>query len=165
LSDSSAAAPSTFACPRRQLLIGAGAGGVALLAACGSSGGGSNTNAGNGSGTSTAPSTTGGSSPNSNSTGNVNGIIALSAVPADSSVSVQDSTGRILLITQSGGKLTALDATCTHMQCTVAPDKKILQCPCHGSQYSLTGAVLQGPAPSALNAVNVKVVSGQVVLA
>ena len=80
-------------------------------------------------------------------------------------MSVQDSTGRTLLITQSGGKLTALDATCTHMQCTVAPDGKILQCPCHGSQYTLTGSVVRGPAPAALHVVSVKVVGGQVVLA
>ena len=51
------------------------------------------------------------------------------------------------------------------MQCTVAPDGSKLQCPCHGSQYTLTGSVIQGPAPAALNAVSVKVVSGQVVLA
>jgi Rieske Fe-S protein len=80
-------------------------------------------------------------------------------------VSVKDSTGRTLLITQSGGTLTALDATCTHMQCTVAPDGPKLQCPCHGSQYTLTGAVTQGPAPAALHDVSVKVVGGQVVLA
>ncbi len=86
-------------------------------------------------------------------------------MPSDSSVSATDPTGRTLLITQSGGKLTALDATCTHQACTVAPAGTILQCPCHGSQYSLTGSVLQGPAPAALHVVNVKVVSGQVVLA
>lgn len=155
MSGSSAAEPSTFTCPRRQLLIGAGAGGVALLAACGSSGG-SKANVGTGdTGASSAPSGGGGAK----------GIIALSSVPSDASVSVKDSTGRTLLITQSGGKLTALDATCTHMQCTVAPDGSKLQCPCHGSQYSLTGTVLQGPAPAPLKVVNVKVVSGQVVLA
>jgi cytochrome b6-f complex iron-sulfur subunit len=80
-------------------------------------------------------------------------------------VSVTDSTGRTLLITQSGGKLTALDATCTHMQCTVAPDRSKLQCPCHGSQYTLTGSVIQGPATAALHVVSVKVAGGQVVLA
>jgi cytochrome b6-f complex iron-sulfur subunit len=155
LSKSSAAEPSRFTCPRRQVLIGAGAGGVALLAACGSSGG-SKTDAGTGdTGASSAPSSGGGTQ----------GIIALSDVPSDKAVSVKDSTGRTLLITQSGGKLTALDATCTHMACTVAPDGSKLTCPCHGSQYSLTGSVIQGPAPSALKVVNVKVVSGQVVLA
>jgi cytochrome b6-f complex iron-sulfur subunit len=164
LSKSSAAEPSTLTCPRRQLLIGAGAGGVALLAACGSSGG-SNANAGTGNtGTSTtAPAGTTSSPPSSAAA--VKGIIALSAVPSDSAVSVKDPTGRTLLITQSGGKLTALDSTCTHMGCTVAPDKSKLQCPCHGSQYTLTGEVTQGPAPAALHPVNVKVVSGQVVLA
>ncbi len=161
LSDSSAATPSTFSCPRRQLLLGAGAGGVALLAACGSSGG-SNTSTGT---TSTAPSSTAPSTAGSSSSAAVKGIVALSAVPSDASVSVKDSTGRTLLITQSGGKLTALDATCTHMQCTVAPDGSKLQCPCHGSQYTLTGTVIQGPAPAPLHVVSVKVVGGQVVLA
>jgi cytochrome b6-f complex iron-sulfur subunit len=151
LSDSEAAVPSTFTCPRRQLLIGAGAGGVALLAACGSSGGGASSGSTPGSGS--------GASAGSGA------LIALSSVPSDSAVSVKDPTGRILLITQSGGKLTALDATCTHMQCTVAPSGSMLQCPCHGSQYSLTGSVIQGPAPAALHPVGVKVVSGQVVLA
>jgi len=95
----------------------------------------------------------------------VKGIIALSDVPKDSAVTVMDSTGRTLLLTQSGGKLTALDATCTHMACTVAPSGDHLACPCHGSMYTLTGQVTQGPAPKALNPVSVKVVSGQVELA
>ncbi len=161
MSDTSAA-PSSFTCPRRQLLIGAGAvGGVAVLAACGSSGsssGNASTNIGTDAGSASSPAAGSGSTA-------VKGIIALSAVPSDSSVSVKDSTGRILLITQSGGKLTALDSTCTHMGCTVAPDGSKLQCPCHGSQFTLTGSVIQGPAPSALHPVSVKVVAGQVVLA
>jgi cytochrome b6-f complex iron-sulfur subunit len=133
-----------------------------VLAACGSSGssGNASTNIGGGGG----PASTSSPATGSGATG-VKGIIALSAVPADTSVSVQDSTGRTLLITQSGGKLTALDSTCTHMGCTVAPDGSKLQCPCHGSQFTLTGSVIQGPAPSALHPVSVKVVSGQVVLA
>jgi cytochrome b6-f complex iron-sulfur subunit len=161
LSDSSAQTPSTFTCPRRQMLLGAGIGGVALLAACGSSG---KSNSG-GSSPDTGGASTGGATGGSSTGGTTKGIIALSAVPSNSSVSVKDSTGRILLITLSGGKLTALDSTCTHMQCTVAPDGTILQCPCHGSQYSLTGSVLRGPAPAPLAVVSVKVVGGQVVLA
>lgn len=93
------------------------------------------------------------------------GIIALSAVPADTAVSVKDPTGRTLLVTQSGGKLTALDATCTHQGCTVAPNGAALACPCHGSTFTLTGAVTQGPAPTALHTVAVKASGGQVVLA
>jgi nitrite reductase/ring-hydroxylating ferredoxin subunit len=86
-------------------------------------------------------------------------------IPSDSSVSVKDPTGRILLMTQSGGKLTALDSTCTHQGCTVAPDGSQLMCPCHGSEYSLTGAVKRGPATIALHTVAVKVTGDQVSLA
>ncbi len=137
-------------CARRQLLLGAGVGGVALVAACSSS---------SSSGNPGTAATSGGGG------GGSGGIIALAKVPSDSAVSVQDSTGRILLLTQSGGKLTALDATCTHQGCTVSPAGQELMCPCHGSQFTLTGAVTSGPAPTALHPVAVKVVSGQVVLA
>jgi cytochrome b6-f complex iron-sulfur subunit len=155
LPDSAAPAPAPFACARRQLLLGAGVGGVALVAAgCGSSGG-----------SSTSSGSTASAGASGDGTSGAQGIIALSKVPSDSAVSVQDSTGRTLLITQSGGKVTALDATCTHMQCTVGVSGSKLMCPCHGSQYTLTGQVTQGPAPAALAAVAVKVTSGQVVLA
>ncbi len=136
-------------CARRQLLLGAGVGGVALVAACSSS-----SSSGN-SGTGTTSGGAGGSA----------GIIALAKVPSDTAVSVRDSTGRILLLTQSGGTLTALDSTCTHQGCTVSPAGPALVCPCHGSQFTLTGAVTSGPAPTALHTVAVKVVAGQVELA
>jgi Rieske Fe-S protein len=43
---------------------------------------------------------------------------------------------------------TAIDAICTHMHCTVAFNTKNmdLECPCHGSRYSLAGKVTMGPA-------------------
>lgn len=167
MSDSAASAPATFSCARRELLLGAGVGGVALLAACGSSSS-SSSPAPSAAATSAAGSTsapgTAASAPAA-----VKGLIALADVPTDASVSVPVSTSvsrqGALLITQSGGKLTALDATCTHLGCKVAPDGSRLACPCHGSQYTLTGQVTQGPAPAALHAVAVKVTSGEVVLA
>lgn len=131
-----------FTCARRQVLLGAGAGGVVLVVAgCG--------------GASGKPSGTSGSA----------GLIALKDVPSDSAVSVRDSTGRRLLLTRSGGTLKALDAKCTHEGCTVAAKGADLQCPCHGSAFTLTGQVTQGPAPTALHPVAVKIVSGQVELA
>ena len=41
---------------------------------------------------------------------------------------------------------------CTHARCGVRYDhvNQIFNCPCHGSRYALTGAVLQGPATRAL---------------
>jgi Rieske Fe-S protein len=159
-----------FVCARRQILMGAGLGGVALVAAaCGSSSGGSGAATTPSAADSSAPSSAAASSaaPSSGATSSaatVQGIIALSEVPTDSSVSVK-ADGKTLLITQSGGKLTALDATCTHQGCTVAPDGDHLACPCHGSQFGLTGDVKSGPATVALHTVAVKVESDQVVLA
>lgn len=43
----------------------------------------------------------------------------------------------------------ALNAVCTHLGCVVpwVPAEKKFKCPCHGSQYDPTGAVVRGPAP------------------
>jgi nitrite reductase/ring-hydroxylating ferredoxin subunit len=142
-------------------MLGAGIGGVVLVAAAcgstGSSGGSSNP------GTSGAQPSSGAGSPAGS--GSSQGIIALSKVPSDSAVSVKDPTGRTLLISLSGGRLTALDSTCTHQGCTVGIVGDHLACPCHGSQFSLTGAVESGPATVPLHPVEVKVSSGEVVLA
>jgi cytochrome b6-f complex iron-sulfur subunit len=46
------------------------------------------------------------------------------------------------------GKFAVLDATCTHMQCTVTYNalNLTLDCPCHDSSYELDGRVIGGPA-------------------
>jgi len=54
----------------------------------------------------------------------------------------------------------AVSAICSHLGCTVLPSGcapgpscpagSRLQCPCHGSQYDLTGGLLQGPAGTGL---------------
>lgn len=43
----------------------------------------------------------------------------------------------------------ALNAVCTHLGCVVPWNRaeQKFMCPCHGSQYSKTGAVVRGPAP------------------
>ena len=151
-----------FVCARRQVLLGASVGGVVLVAAaCG--GGSSSSGSTTPSTTDTGSSSAAGSSGGAGST--ATGFVALSKIPSGSSVSVKDPTGRILLMTQSGGKVVALDSTCTHQGCTVAPSGGQLACPCHGSTFSLTGAVEQGPASVALHTVAVKVSGGQVSLA
>ncbi|MCA1826491.1 MAG: ubiquinol-cytochrome c reductase iron-sulfur subunit [Myxococcales bacterium] len=44
----------------------------------------------------------------------------------------------------------AVSAICSHLGCTVlphtSPSGSILHCPCHGSEFDLTGAFIQGPA-------------------
>lgn len=59
----------------------------------------------------------------------------------------------ILLMTKEG-ELRALSAICTHLGCTVAMESKSektrLHCPCHGSNFDLTGKVINGPAKKPL---------------
>jgi len=43
-------------------------------------------------------------------------------------------------------KYTALLTHCTHKGCEVRPVGDILVCPCHGSEFSNTGKVLESPA-------------------
>jgi Rieske Fe-S protein len=54
----------------------------------------------------------------------------------------------ILLVRSSTTVVAAVSDICTHAGCGVRYDhvNKILSCPCHGSQYALTGTVLRGPA-------------------
>ncbi len=46
----------------------------------------------------------------------------------------------------------ALSAVCTHLGCITRfqPDRNLIACPCHGSQFTLTGEVVAGPAPRPL---------------
>ncbi len=46
--------------------------------------------------------------------------------------------------------LTVINLSCTHNGVTVMPSGNQWLCPAHGSQFSLTGKVLQGPARTAL---------------
>jgi glycine/D-amino acid oxidase-like deaminating enzyme/nitrite reductase/ring-hydroxylating ferredoxin subunit len=57
------------------------------------------------------------------------------------------------------GRLTLLSPTCTHMGCRVEwnPAESTWDCPCHGSRFKPTGAVLSGPAESPLVRVKKKV--------
>ena len=43
-------------------------------------------------------------------------------------------------------RFAALSVVCTHLGCDVDVERERLVCPCHGSTYDRSGAVLQGPA-------------------
>jgi len=63
----------------------------------------------------------------------------------------------IILLTESN-ELKALDATCTHLDCTVQhrPDLGILWCSCHNGRYGLDGSNISGPPPRPLKSYQVK---------
>lgn len=53
-----------------------------------------------------------------------------------------------VLVKLHDGTYEALSAKCTHLGCTVAfeQDKETFYCNCHGSEFSIDGKVLKGPA-------------------
>lgn len=57
-----------------------------------------------------------------------------------------------IIIFHTGDGYLALSSVCTHQGCQVGYDhgEGNLPCPCHGSIFSTTGSVLQGPAVSPL---------------
>jgi nucleotide-binding universal stress UspA family protein/nitrite reductase/ring-hydroxylating ferredoxin subunit len=59
---------------------------------------------------------------------------------------------RVAVYRDRRGAVHALSAKCTHMGCTVKwnPTDKAFDCPCHGSRFSPTGEVVNGPAASPL---------------
>ena len=62
----------------------------------------------------------------------------------------------IVLFQNASGELFAISTTCTHAGCEVRKTKSKFECPCHGSQYDLSGKVIRGPAPAALTRFPVK---------
>ncbi len=64
---------------------------------------------------------------------------------------VTASTGTYLVARIAQSAFTAVTAVCTHEGCAVTGFANSLYvCPCHGSEFSTSGAVVQGPASSAL---------------
>ena len=57
---------------------------------------------------------------------------------------------RIAIIKDAAG-FAAVSMVCTHMPCALQFRTKKFECPCHGSVFSLSGAVLTGPAKEALS--------------
>ena len=137
--------------PRRTLMLGASAAGAALaLAACSSAEPESGTTAP----TAEAPTA---ESPSA-------AIATLSDIPVGGSISAVLDNAPIIISQPTAGTVVAFSAICTHQGCKVAPAKKELDCPCHGSRFnSTTGDVIAGPATTALPSVAVSVSGDEVV--
>lgn len=111
----------------------------------------------------------GGGSPTSPSSGSnapqlssVNGAVSGRAVSVTIDASgplaangnaalVQSSLGQFLITRVNDTTYTVLTAVCTHQSCTVSGfQNSRFVCPCHGSQFTTSGSVSNGPATQAL---------------
>jgi Rieske Fe-S protein len=152
---------------RRGVLAGVGLVGLAgAVSACGSGGSGSSSAA-----TGAPPATGAASAPSSASGGGAStGGAQGSALATTSEIPVGSGkifTSEKVVVTQpNSGDFKAFSAVCTHMGCLVATiSNGTIDCPCHGSQYSIsTGAVVGGPAPSPLPAQSINVSGSNIFL-
>ncbi|MCH9730016.1 MAG: Rieske (2Fe-2S) protein [Actinomycetia bacterium] len=126
---------------RKTVIAGAGVGlGAAALAACSSGG-----DSGSGAGENSAPEV----------------LTHTADVPVGSGVIV----GTVVVTQPVAGDFKAFSAVCTHTGCLLneVADGTI-NCPCHGSKFSLDGAVLNGPAQRPLIAAPITVQGNSIVL-
>ena len=64
---------------------------------------------------------------------------------------VQSALGNFLVTRSTEDSFTAVTATCTHEGCTVTGfENQTYVCPCHGSRYTTSGTVVNGPATQPL---------------
>ena len=84
------------------------------------------------------------------------GPVPASDVPVGGATIFAD---RAVVVTQaSAGEFAAFSTACPHQGCNVnAFEGTEILCPCHGSAFDLSGAVLTGPAESGLTPVPVTV--------
>jgi Rieske Fe-S protein len=86
------------------------------------------------------------------------GALAATAQVPDGGGKIID--GKNIVITQpESGSFKAFSAICTHEGCIVNNvSNGTINCPCHGSKFSIKdGSVVNGPAPSPLAAIAIKV--------
>jgi Rieske Fe-S protein len=62
----------------------------------------------------------------------------------------------LLVLADGEGGWSALSPVCTHLGCVVEVQGRVLICPCHGSTYQRSGAVVRGPAERALTSFRVR---------
>jgi len=83
-----------------------------------------------------------------------------------SSVGDFDYSGNIIIIRSGDNSYLALSKVCTHQGCDVAYNHESgqLPCPCHGSVFSTTGDVINGPAETSLKKYSVEVDGDKLIL-
>jgi len=66
----------------------------------------------------------------------------------------------VAVIRDAEGGVFAISTVCTHLGCIVKETPEGFQCPCHGSRFAADGALKRGPAPKALEWLEVQHAGG-----
>ena len=79
---------------------------------------------------------------------------------------VDTTSDTIMVVRVSDTQIVALSAICTHAGCSMdyLPAERLLNCACHGSQFSTDGAVTRGPARRELRVYRATLANNMIVI-
>jgi Rieske Fe-S protein len=102
----------------------------------------------------------------SGSSGGITGTVLGQATQVPVGGGMVFTAAKVVVTQPAKGKYKAFSAICTHVGCLCdAVANGTIDCPCHGAKFSIaSGAVVAGPAPTALPGREVTVMDGKIIL-
>lgn len=153
---------STSGCVDRRWLLrgGVGLAAGAALVACGDGGGASSTDSDD---TDTDDPGDSGDAGAEDPAGAAGPLAATGDIPVGGGAIFSDS--EVVVTQPAEGDFKAFSSVCTHQGCQVTEVTETINCPCHGSTFSIEdGSPTGGPAPSALEELQINVEGDQISL-
>ncbi len=91
---------------------------------------------------------------------------SVSDFPKNTAKIVRFGRKPVIVIRKKSGEFIAMNATCTHLSCTVQykPDSQVIWCACHNGLYDLNGGNISGPPPRPLTRMIAKVRNDKVIV-